>query len=110
MARFLVDAQLPPALARFITDSGHAAEHVEDAGLLRAEDGPIWDHAISTAAAIVSKDEDFADRRLLEGSGPQIVWLRVGNCSNQALIRWLAPLWPDITLRIANGEAVVEVV
>jgi hypothetical protein len=29
---FLVDAQLPPALARLITSLGHNAVHVEEAG------------------------------------------------------------------------------
>ncbi len=28
--RFLVDAQLPPALARWLAANGHAAEHVAD--------------------------------------------------------------------------------
>ena len=110
MARFLVDAQLPPALARFIIDSGHVCEHVGDVSLLHAEDGPIWDHALATRAAIVSKDEDFPNRRLLAGSGPQIVWLRVGNCSNRALLRWLAPLWQTVLQRLADGEGVIEVV
>jgi len=31
--RFLVDAQLPPALARTLEAGGHEAEHVADIGL-----------------------------------------------------------------------------
>ena len=110
MARFLVDAQLPPALTRFIIACGQVGEHVADVGLLRADDEPIWDYAVAASAAIVTKDEDYADRRLLEGSGPQIVWLRVGNCSNRALLRWLTPLWTDILKRLADGDPVIEVV
>ena len=34
--RFLIDAQLPPALARWITEHGHEAEHVLDCGLAEA--------------------------------------------------------------------------
>jgi hypothetical protein len=34
--RFLVDAQLPPALARHLAVLGHEAVHVADVGLLRA--------------------------------------------------------------------------
>ena len=37
--RFLVDAQLPPALARFLASLGEEAIHVLDAGLLEADDG-----------------------------------------------------------------------
>ena len=32
--RFLVDQQLPPALARFLAAGGHLAEHVSDIGLV----------------------------------------------------------------------------
>lgn len=31
--RFLVDAQLPPALARWLAAQGHEAEHVGDIGM-----------------------------------------------------------------------------
>ena len=40
--RFIVDAQLPPALARFLASLGEEAIHVLDAGLLEADDGEIW--------------------------------------------------------------------
>jgi predicted nuclease of predicted toxin-antitoxin system len=46
--RFLVDAQLPPALARWLRDAGCEAEHVEDAGLRAAADGAIWAQALRT--------------------------------------------------------------
>lgn len=44
--RFLVDAQLPPALARWLVAEGHAAEHVADKGLGAASDAEIWEHAL----------------------------------------------------------------
>lgn len=40
--RFLVDAQLPPALARWIEAPGVEAEHVEDRGMLQASDAELW--------------------------------------------------------------------
>ncbi len=33
--RFLVDAQLPPALAQFLREFSHDAEHVHEIGLTR---------------------------------------------------------------------------
>jgi hypothetical protein len=39
--RFLVDAQLPPALARRFETLGHSAEHVSDCGLALALHGPL---------------------------------------------------------------------
>jgi predicted nuclease of predicted toxin-antitoxin system len=41
--RFLVDAQLPPALARWFAANGHTAEHVADRQLEAASGAAIWD-------------------------------------------------------------------
>jgi predicted nuclease of predicted toxin-antitoxin system len=41
LIRFLVDAQLPPHLARALVEVGYQAEHVEDAGLRHAKDAAI---------------------------------------------------------------------
>lgn len=62
MPRFLIDAQLPPALARKIASLGHNAEHLIDINLLDANDSEIWDYALTKQAVIVTKDEDFAIR------------------------------------------------
>jgi len=40
--RFVVDAQLPPALARWLAGCGHRAEHVDDVGLASASDSDVW--------------------------------------------------------------------
>jgi len=36
---------------------------------------------------IVSKDSDFQQRSLLYGPPPKVVWLRLGNCNRQQLVR-----------------------
>lgn len=108
--RFLIDAQLPPALARLLTNAGHECEHVVDVGLREADDAPIWTYAVSCGATIVTKDEDFANRKAARLGGPPVVWVRVGNCSNRALLDWFAPLLPSIIERLENGDGLVEVV
>ena len=40
--RFLVDAQLPPALARKLVELGQQADHVQDLGLEASSDRTIW--------------------------------------------------------------------
>jgi predicted nuclease of predicted toxin-antitoxin system len=72
MARFLIDAQLPPALARRLTALGHVAEHVDDAGLASASDRRIWDYALNHSAVIVTRDEDFPLRKGLEAQAPSL--------------------------------------
>ena len=106
---FLIDAQLPPALARWIAEQGHNAVHVFDLGLHTATDTVIWEEARKRNAVILSKDEDFVDRWLLKPQGVTLVWIRKGNCSNKVLVDWLMPLWPNILTRLAQGEKLIEI-
>lgn len=107
--RFLVDAQLPPALARWLTEKGESADHVADLGLLRAKDDEIWRVASELGAVIVSKDEDFALRMQVLGSGPRVVWVRSGNVRNAELLRRWEELWPSVREALERGETLVEV-
>ena len=70
--QFLIDAQLPPALADFLVAEGHEAEHVGEVGLLTADDSEIWAYAMETGAVIVTKDEDFAERASLVKKAPRV--------------------------------------
>ena len=107
--KFIVDAQLPPALARLLRESGCDAFAVREIGLREANDAEIWRYAVQQQAAIITKDEDFAERSLYSRDQPVIVWLRIGNTSNQALLRWFVPLWPEIMRRIELGDRLIEV-
>lgn len=75
--RFLVDAQLPPALAQWLAAGGHEAEHVADRQMEAASDTAIWDYAPQEAAAIITKDEDFARRKMLTDKSPVVIWIRL---------------------------------
>ena len=108
--RFLVDAQLPPALAHHLQQYGLQSDHVSDIALLPADDSSIWNYALRNLWVVISKDEDVAIRRMASRSGPAVVWLRVGNCSNRALLRWFMPLFPDIVARLEAGETFIEVI
>jgi predicted nuclease of predicted toxin-antitoxin system len=106
--RFLVDAQLPPALARWIVSAGHAAEHVGDCGLMAAPDDVIRTRASQTGAVIMTKDEDFAVHRLLH-EGPAIVWVRIGNTRRAELLRRIEVDFPVIVAALERGEPLVEI-
>ena len=69
---FLVDAQLPPALARWIVSQGHQATHVFDIGLQATDDPEIWERARTEITVIISKDEDFVDHWLLSAEPVQL--------------------------------------
>lgn len=108
--RFIVDAQLPPALARMLSRRGHHAEHVADIGMRHSDDTPIWNYALEHGAVIVTKDEDFPYRLSQSRKNcPAVVWLRIGNCSRQALLAWFEPLLPQVEAFIKRGDLLVEV-
>lgn len=107
--RFLVDAQLPPALARWLASQGHDAEHVADIDLAGADDRVIWQHALASGAVIFTKDEDFALRRTLEEAGPAVVWIRLGNSRKGDLLRWLESLLPEVLSALERGETLIEI-
>ena len=106
--RFLVDAQLPPALARFLEEHGHESKAAREVGLREAEDTAIWSFAQAAGWVVVTKDEDFAERVLQSSSGQQVLWLRIGNSTNRVLFQWLEPLLPAALRDLQSGHRLVE--
>jgi predicted nuclease of predicted toxin-antitoxin system len=102
--RFLVDAQLPPALARWIAAQGHAAEHVAMALAPTEPDAAIVRYAIETGAVIITKDSDF----LTLAPPPPVLIVATGNITNQALLAVFADRFDTAVEELANGKAVVE--
>ena len=109
MMRFLVDAQLPPALARWLGEHGHSASAVREVGLRSSDDGSIRNFAVAGGWVLITKDDDFVERSLDSADGPIIVWLRLGNCTNRVLFAWLEPLLPEIIRQLDAGQIIVEV-
>jgi predicted nuclease of predicted toxin-antitoxin system len=107
--RFLVDAQLPPLLCRWLAEQGHQALHVADIGLADAEDDDIWRRAVSENAVLLTKDEDFVAIRQSASAGPPVCWLRIGNATNPALLAWFEPVFPGLMAALARGETLIEV-
>ncbi|WPL17969.1 hypothetical protein Thiowin_03017 [Thiorhodovibrio winogradskyi] len=107
--RFLVDAQLPPALAHWLTESGHEAEHVGDLGLLEASDRIIWSQAVKTHATLITKYQDFVTLLSTHSNGTALIWIRLGNTTRRALLAWFAERLPDIEQALAAGESLIEI-
>lgn len=105
--RFLIDAQLPPMLASWLVDQGFEAAHVVDCGLGAASDAAIAERARCDDAVLMSKDEDFMTLRLPDRFA--LVWLRVGNATNRALLAWIETRWPTVVGLLHAGERFIEV-
>ncbi len=106
--RFLVDAQLPPALPMWLIAEGHEAEHVAERQMEVVADAAIWDYALEAVAAIITKDADFAQRKVLSNEGPVVVWIRLPNTRRRKLLAWFEVVLPDILSAISRGETLIE--
>jgi predicted nuclease of predicted toxin-antitoxin system len=107
--RFLIDEQLPPALADHLIGEGYSAEHVNALGGGPPADIEIWLEAIARRAVIISKDQDFVSLVQSDPTGPQVVWIRLGNVTNTALWGSLKPLLREITAALEAGERLIEI-
>ncbi|MCP9489206.1 MAG: DUF5615 family PIN-like protein [Solirubrobacteraceae bacterium MAG38_C4-C5] len=106
--RFLVDAQLPARLARFLTAQGHDATHTSqlpDGN--RTTDAQIAALADGEERVLVTKDRDFRDGHLLRGAPRRLLVVATGNITNDDL---LALFETDLAtiLRSLSDAAFVE--
>ncbi|MEE4238145.1 MAG: DUF5615 family PIN-like protein [Anderseniella sp.] len=106
--KFLVDNQLPTALARWLTERGLDACHVSDVGLEEAGDQRVWDYAVAHGRVLVSKDQDFLHLATRPGLATPFVWVRLGNCRKQALLAAFDALLLQVLTALAEGRLVIE--
>ena len=107
--KFLVDANLPPLLCRWLHERGHEADHLANLGLLTAMDTEICRLAREREAIILSKDFDFYDRALLFGAPPPVLHIGFGNCSTALQIQILGAAWHEVEAALLNGSKLVSV-
>lgn len=108
--RFLVDAQLPIALARMLQQLGHEAEHVADLGMMQTSDKLIWAWAKQHESTLISKDEDFVILHNSDENPVRLVWIRVGNTRRKELLAWFERLLPLVEEKLTKGELLVELI
>ena len=86
--KFLIDAQLPRRLARWLGTEGHDAVHTMDlpAGN-RTEDAQINAISIREQRIVVTKDVDFVDTFLLQRAPRKLLLVTTGNIGNSELVR-----------------------
>ncbi len=109
--KFLIDQNLPLALAAWLREAGVEAVHVREAGLATANDAEIVRRARRENEIIVSLDRDYVPAA---GGHPatwlQVVWIRLPNPSTSELLdRWAAD-WGKIREALKHGEELVELV
>ncbi|HEY9864431.1 MAG TPA: DUF5615 family PIN-like protein [Candidatus Obscuribacterales bacterium] len=105
-----IDAQLPPTLANWLTETfGLKASSLRELELRDAQDIEIFEAARIENAVIMTKDSDFIDLVCRLGSPPQILWLTCGNVTNRNLRQLLTATLPDVVEQLRQGEMIVEI-
>lgn len=104
-----VEAQLPPAVAGWLTEQvGVEAATLDSVGLQKGQDIDVFQHARCPGHVVMTKDEDFVDLVTRLGPPPQILWVTCGNVSNQALRALLTRAFSAVRAHLDAGEPVVE--
>lgn len=106
--KFLIDAQLPIALSRFLASHGCDCQHVAEVRLEKASDAEIRRYANDDERIVISMDEDFFYPASGEETKARFLWVRLGNCRTSALLAAIERLWPRMEESLKAGERIIE--
>ncbi|MFM8443059.1 MAG: DUF5615 family PIN-like protein [Methylococcus sp.] len=89
--KFLIDAQLPRRLARWLQTQGHDALHTLDLPTgNRTQDAEIITFAMREERIVVTKDDDFVQSFWVNDQPRQLLLISTGNIANADLERLMA--------------------
>ncbi|HMV49719.1 MAG TPA: DUF5615 family PIN-like protein [Blastocatellia bacterium] len=105
-----IDAQLSPAIAKWIAENFPlTAVALRDIGLRDATDRQIFTAAQQAGIVVMTKDSDFVELVNRYGPPPQVIWLTCGNTSNARLKQILTETLPQAVQLLQAGEPLVEI-
>ena len=107
--KFLIDNQLPVQLAVYLRQRGHDCVHVLEIGLDESSDLALWEHCIGQQRILISKDQDFVFLANRPEDSGRLVWLRLGNCRNTALLQTMEGVCDTLEECFVHGQRIVEV-
>lgn len=85
--KFVVDAQLPRRLVRQLRQLGFEAQHTWGLDLGNSTpDSEVARIADLEGATVVTKDSDFMNSHILNGSPKKLLIISTGNISNKSLL------------------------
>lgn len=98
-----IDAQLSPALAKWITEKFASIEAIA------VRDQVIFFSARNADATVMTKDSDFLELQKRLGAPPKIIWVTCGNTSKARLIEILSVNLQKAVELLEGGEVLVEI-
>lgn len=107
--KWLVDNQLPVTLAKLLREQGEDAVHVLEIGFAQSDDTAVWQRALDEGRVVVTKDEDFSHLLARAGAG-QVVWVRLGNCRNEALLAAWRESFERLRSALSSGQGLIVLI
>ena len=106
--KFIVDAQLPRRVTKWLSESGYDAIHTLYLPAQNAtQDNQIIALSMSQQRVVVTKDRDFYNAYVLQNVPYKILMITTGNITNNALILLLEQNFEQI-IALLNDNNVVE--
>lgn len=108
--RFLIDAPLPPATARWLTSQGYDATHVEALDLLQAPDEVILRRAADEQRLLITTDLDFPEILAIRHlQTPGVILIRLSDATPEYVHERLATLLSTASPEtLTNAVTVLE--
>lgn len=104
---FLVDAQLPQRLSRWLAGRGHDSVHTLDLPEAnRTSDDKLNRLSLSESRILVTKDEDFVDSFLTRREPFKLLLVATGNISNDELLDLFDKNMAQLELSLATSSFV----
>lgn len=88
-----------------LSDLYPGSVHVTQVGLAAARDRAIWAYAAANGFVLVTKDEDFHRLSILHGAPPKVIWIGLGNCATDEVVRLLRTRHGEISQFLEHPEA-----
>ena len=86
--RFIIDAQLPFALSKYLEQKGFDVIHTDDLPLKEyTTDNEIREISVKEERIVITKDSDFLDSFYVNAIPPKLLLISTGNIKNKALIK-----------------------
>ena len=105
--KFIVDAQLPKSLARFLSERGFDAVHTLDLpGKNVTDDNEINRVSQTEERVVISKDSDFYDSYTAHKEPYKLLYLTTGNIRNRDLLNLFDKNLLLIVRTLQNGSVV----
>jgi predicted nuclease of predicted toxin-antitoxin system len=105
--KLLLDHNLSHKIAIRLADVYPESTQTRLLNFGRTGDSELWFYARTHGYIVVTKDRDIAELAVLRGAPPKVVWLRIGNCSANAVESMLRRSYDAIAELIVDKDRIV---